>query len=117
MEKAIHFLMQFEQQLRVFHWQTKSYARHKAYGRAYNALGGFIDQFAEAYMGKYGRFPVVPIQLKNMDSEEQIEGLLNSFIKGLDTFNTMFKDDTDLLNIKDEILQEAKKLRYLITLQ
>jgi hypothetical protein len=52
-----------------------------------------------------------------MEGEEQIEGLLNSFIKGLDTFNTMFKDDTDLLNLKDEILQESKKLRYLITLQ
>lgn len=117
MEKAIYFLMQFEQQLRVFHWQTKSYARHQAYGGTYDALGDLIDQFAEAYMGKYGRFPITGIQLKNMDSEEQIEGLLNSFIKGLETFNTMFKDDTDLLNLKDEILQEAKKLRYLITLQ
>lgn len=117
MEKAIYFLMQFEQQLRVFHWQTKSYARHQAYGGTYDALGDLIDQFAEAYMGKYGRFPITSIQLKNMDSEEQIEGLLNSFIKGLETFNTMFKDDTDLLNLKDEILQEAKKLRYLITLQ
>lgn len=117
MEKAIHFLMQFEQQLRVFHWQTKSYARHQAYGGAYDALGGFIDQFAEAYMGKYGRFNIVPIQIKNMESEEQIEALLTSFIKGLDMFNAMFKDDTDLLNIKDEILQQAKKLRYLITLQ
>lgn len=117
MEKAIQFLIQFEQELRVFHWQTKSFARHKAYGEAYDALGDLIDSFAEAYMGKYGRFPLVPIPLKNMESENQIDGLLNSFIKGLDTFNTMFKDDHDLLNIKDEILQQANKLKYLITLQ
>lgn len=117
MEKAIHFLMQFEQQLRIFHWQTQSYARHKAYGDAYEQMGTFIDAFAESYMGKYGRINAIPTVLKNMDSEDQIEGLLNSFIKGLDTFDAMFQNDADLLNLKDEILQLATKLKYLITLQ
>jgi hypothetical protein len=117
MENAIHFLVQFEQQLRVFHWQTLSYARHKAYGKAYAQMGDFIDAFVESYMGKYGRFNVKPTILKNMDSEDQIEGLLNSFIKGLDTFDSMFQNDPDLLNLKDEILQLATKLKYLITLQ
>lgn len=117
MEKAIQFLIQFEQQLRVFHWQTKSYARHQAYGATYDALGDLIDSFVESYMGKYGRMPIAPIQVKNLESENQIEGLLNSFIKGLDTFSSMFEKDPDLLNLKDEILQQATKLKYLITLQ
>lgn len=117
MEKAIHFLVQFEQQLRVFHWQTKSYARHQAYGATYDALGDLIDAFAETYMGKYGRFSTAPITLKNLENEAQIEGLLNSFIKGLDSFSQMFQNDTDLLNLKDEILANANKLKYLITLQ
>lgn len=117
MEKAIQFLIQFEQQLRIFHWQTKSYARHQAYGSTYDALGNLIDKFAEVYMGKYGRFSIPQITLKNLEGEEQIEGLLNSFIKGLETFSGMFENDPDLLNLRDEILADAHKLKYLITLQ
>lgn len=117
MEKAIHFLIQFEQQLRVFHWQTKSYARHQAYGSTYDAMGDLIDAFAEIYMGKYGRFSTAPVTLKNLENETQIEGLLNSFTKGLESFSQMFQNDSDLLNLRDEILANANKLKYLITLQ
>lgn len=117
MQKAIQFLIQFEQQLRVFHWQTKSYARHKAYGETYEALGGLIDAFVESYSGSYGTVSVEPIMIKNMESEEQIEGLLNSFITGMNLFDNFFSSNPDLLNLKDEIITTATKLKYLITLK
>ena len=38
MEKIIVSLIQMQQQMRIFHWQTKSYARHVAFGEAYDTL-------------------------------------------------------------------------------
>ena len=117
MDKLVRFIIQFEQQLRIFHWQTKSYARHVAYGATYDALGDLIDAFVESYMGKYGRISTENIQLTNMVSEEDIEQHLNAFIKVMDACQTLCKNDPDLLNIRDEMLANANKLKYLLTLQ
>jgi hypothetical protein len=117
MDKIINFMVQFEQQLRVYHWQTKSYARHMAYGGTYDALSDLIDAFVESYMGKYGRVSINPIQISNMISENDIEVQLTSFMKVMDLCTLACKNDTDLLNIKDEMLAQATKLKYLITLQ
>ena len=84
-------------QLKVYHWQTESYAQHQAFGGAYDAFTGYIDQFLEEFMGKNARimakggFKVeLPKQLK--------------------------PEDTNLLNIRDEMLGELQKLKYLLTL-
>ena len=36
-------MLTLQNQLRIFHWQTKSYAEHKALGAAYKALEGSIE--------------------------------------------------------------------------
>lgn len=116
MKNAIQLLIQLEQQMRVLHWQTKSYARHNAYGQIYDALGDLIDKFAEVGMGKYGRFELDTISVKNLD-DLQLESYLEMMIKGLNAFNQEFASDSDLLNLRDEILAEINKLKYLLTLK
>ena len=111
-----------QQQFRILHWQTKSYAKHNAYGSIYESLDGFIDEFIEIYMGKYGRVSFNSgegnINLKNTDSLD-----LNSFIKeniswlkGLSQ-KLNSENDSDLLNIRDEVMGSLNKLRYLLTLK
>ena len=117
MDKLIKFIVQFEQQLRVFHWQTKSYARHMAYGSTYDALGDLIDAFVESYMGKYGRVSMDTIQVANMSSESDIEQHLAAFIRVMDACQTLCKNDPDLLNLRDEMLAQVTKLKYLLTLE
>ena len=109
-------MVQFEQQLRVYHWQTKSYARHMAYGATYEALGGLIDAFAESYMGKYGRVSIKNIPIVDMINENDIEQHLAAFIRVMDACGMACKNDPDLLNLRDEMLAQATKLKYLITL-
>lgn len=116
MKNAIQILIQLEQQMRVLHWQTKSYARHQAYGGIYDALGDLIDKFAEVGMGKYGRFDVDPIAVKNIDAL-QLESYIDVILKALAAFDQEFASDTDLLNIRDEIMAEVNKLKYLLTLK
>jgi hypothetical protein len=42
-------------QLKVYHWQTDSYAQHLAFGGAYNEFTDLIDTFIEEFMGQYSR--------------------------------------------------------------
>ena len=115
-------LIGLQEQLRVLHWQTKSYARHKAYGKKYDSIGDLIDSFMEIYMGKNGRVEfdgeegIIP--LKNTESLD-----LNEFFKSnlefLMTLNDKLDDrkDSDLLNLKDEMMAELNQLRYLLSLK
>jgi hypothetical protein len=118
MDQIVMQLVQIEQQMRIFHWQTKSHARHKAFGKIYSNLGDLIDTFAEAWMGKNGRVRVAgPIELQNLGGD--VEGIVDGYIEILvgltDTLDP--QRDTDLLNIRDEILGEFNKLKYLLTLK
>jgi hypothetical protein len=120
MEEYVNQLLQIQQQLRIFHWQTKSYARHKAYGEAYDGLSDLIDDFVEIHMGKYGRFKVTnpSIEITNL-SETSVKDFVNSSIDYLIGISAQLSSekDTDLLNIRDEMLALLNKLKYLLTLE
>ena len=103
------------------HWQTKGYARHKALDDTLGDLQGLVDQFVEEAMGKYGRFKLddstKSIQLYNL-SELDIRSFCNSTIEALHQYNEQFEEnDTNLLNLRDEILGLFNKLLYLLTLE
>jgi hypothetical protein len=110
-------MIQMEQQLRIFHWQTKSYARHVAFGNTYSELGDLIDSFVEAYMGKYGRVKVSePIDLSNINND--VDLAIDEYISFLVSVTEQLDAaDSDLLNIRDEILSLMNKLKYLLTLK
>ena len=107
--------------MKINHWQTKGLARHNAFGGFYDSLSGLIDTFVESAMGKYGRFTLdeetKTIQLSNL-SELDMKGLVNtvreSFVQMSEQLDP---SDTDLLNIRDEMLGELNKLSYLLTLE
>jgi len=116
-------LLTIHNQLKIYHWQTKgkgSYAQHKALGKAYDSFTESIDEFVEVFMGKYGRVQgPFTFELQNWQDgsvETFVDGavdyLINDLPKELDE-----KKDTDLLNIRDEMLSELNKLKYLLTLE
>jgi DNA-binding ferritin-like protein len=117
----VNFLLSLQAQMKINHWQTKGFARHNAFGGFYDSLSDLIDTFVESAMGKYGRFTLdeetKTIQLSNL-SELDMKGLVNtvreSFIQMSEQLDP---SDTDLLNIRDEMLGELNKLSYLLTLE
>ena len=118
---CVTFFLQLQSQLRVLHWQTKSFAEHKALGKAYEGLDGLIDQFVEEFMGQYSRimnkegFKTESSNITDKDPEKFIEEYIQYLVvelpKGLN------EKDTNLLNIRDEMLGELQKLKYLLTLK
>jgi DNA-binding ferritin-like protein len=117
----INFLLSLQMQMKINHWQTKGFARHNAFGGFYDSLEDLIDTFVESAMGKYGRFVLdeesKTLQLNNL-SDLDMKGLVNtvreSFIQMSEQLDPT---DTDLLNIRDEMLGELNKLSYLLTLE
>jgi DNA-binding ferritin-like protein len=114
-------LLELQSQLRIYHWQTESFSAHKALGKSYEELDGLIDSFVEEFMGKYGKIRSdkgFNITLKNID-ESDINSVINTAIEFLSKQlpSVLQSDDTNLLNIRDEILGTLEKLKYLLTLK
>jgi hypothetical protein len=117
----VKFLLEVQVQFRINHWQTKEFSRHNAFGGIYDALGDLIDRFVEESMGKYGRFVLddesKTINLQNL-AELDLKGMLKTTKDALIQFTEEFEStDTNLMNIRDEILGEVNKLQYLLTLE
>lgn len=120
-EEIILKLVQIQNQFRFLHWQTNGYAKHKAYGETYDDLGELIDDFAEACMGKHGRFEfggefVISFQdIKDLSLQNFIDGTTEFLISITNNYDP--KEDSDLLNLRDEMLLKINKLKYLLTLK
>jgi hypothetical protein len=112
-------LLTIRNQVKLYHWQTKSFARHTATDGLTSKLDETIDSFVESYMGRYGRPKVSgSIKLHNFS-----ESAARTFVATQTVYLTKVlpkkigKDDTDLLNLRDELLGELNKVLYLFTLQ
>jgi len=109
-------------QIKLFHWQTKQFSRHKATDAVVDSLDESIDKYVEVYMGKYGRMKMTSatssIHLKNL-SESSIIKCIKQCILYLnnDLVKKLKDSDTDLLNIRDEMLAELNQLLYLFSLK
>lgn len=119
-----NFFLALQSQMKVLHWQTigeGSFAQHKAFGEFYDTMDGLIDSFMEQSMGQYGRFQLddnsKTIELMNyrdVDLKKFIEMLRATLVSMKNDIN---ENDTNLLNLRDEMLGEVTKLNYLLTLE
>lgn len=114
----IESMLTIRNQIKVYHWQTKEFARHKATDDLVASLDTNIDTFVEVYMGKYGR----PNMKTHIKTHNFSESAARSFVAQQTKFLTsvlpkkLKSTDTDLLNIRDEILGDLNKTLYLFTL-
>jgi hypothetical protein len=109
--------------VKLYHWRTHSYATHKATDELYGRLNENIDRFVEILLGKMGNRVELSgtktITLKALSTQSQFIGEINrykQFLVGLDknpTMNAM--SNSDLFNIRDEILGDMNQVLYLLT--
>ena len=115
-------MLEFQNQVKIFHWQTYGYAEHKTFGELYDSLSENIDEFVETFMGKYGRIIAKDSFVLTLQNYKSL-----SPVQAMDAFIVFLSDDlpsqldaskdTDLLNIRDEILASVNKTKYLLTLK
>ena len=118
-------LLTLHNQFKVYHWQTQkkvgSYAQHVAFGTAFDELGEKIDDFIEIYQGKRGVIKGrdgFTLNLQNLDDtptvfiDEFVNYLTQNVPEALDS-----SVDTDLLNIRDEMLGILNQTKYRLMLK
>jgi hypothetical protein len=114
-------LVQIQLQFKFLHWQTYGDAKHKAYGDIYDSLGNHIDLFVEIMMGKMGRvefepeFSIIFQDIKSLSIQNFLDGITEFLVSMSDQLDSRY--DTDLLNIRDEILGDINQLKYRLTLK
>ena len=109
--------------IKLFHWKTHSYATHKATDELYASLNEHIDSFIEVLLGKTGsRIDLMSnrsIKLIDLNSQEQLKSKimsLKNYLVSLDNSKALSTmSNSDLLNIRDEILGDLNKFLYLLT--
>ena len=109
--------------VKLFHWKTHSYATHKATDQLYDSLNDNMDKFIEVLLGKTGsRIDLMnnkTISLIDLNSQESLKSKIMSlkrYLVGLNNnkaLSTM--SNSDLFNIRDEILGDLNKFLYLLT--
>ena len=111
-------LFNIRDQVKLYHWQTSSFAQHKATDELVKSLDEHIDKFVESYMGTYGRPNIgKTIPVKNLTSQGMKAYLRKTrsyLVKVLPT--KVSPQDTDLLAIRDDLMADVDQAMYLFTL-
>ena len=110
-------------QLKFYHWGgTDLYSRHIASDGLVNSLTEKLDKFIETMQGSANQKLILPKKsmVFTVETDNSIVKLLQNFKVWLS--NTLPKllnpsvSNTDLLNIRDDILGEVNKTLYLFSL-
>ena len=107
-QSVIVSLLQFSNILKLFHWNTKSYALHVSADKFYESLAEKIDLLVEILLGKS--------RLAGFSSSIQI-GVYSDkiFMSKLESFTTLImslKKDPLVTNICDDILDIIHHFDY-----
>lgn len=110
--------------VKLYHWKTRSFAQHKATDELYSKLNENIDKFMEVLLGKTEKrtnlLKQPNISLIDLSSKEQLKNKIDDFkvylVNLTDNKFIIKMSNTDLLNIRDEILGDLNQFLYLLTL-
>ena len=107
--------------LKLYHWNTKIYSRHKSSDELINNfLQNLTDNFVESYLGNnlndtnlINEFDIIINNFK----DENIIIEIKKYIKYITKIQSELQTHTDLLNILDEILNNLNTALYLFNLK
>ena len=115
----VHFFLQLRDQIKLYHWQTRVYARHMATDQVLERLEKHMDSFVEVYIGKYGRPRLTgknaQLSLHNL-TEAGATKMIKAAMKYVQNLHKPLQQHSDLLNILDDLQRELGQLLYLFTL-
>jgi hypothetical protein len=119
--KLVVFFFELRANLYLYHLTTYSHPRHLAAGTLVTAFDLLIDRFLEAYFGKYGRpdaFSETKLNLSKLSDSAalfELDDYINFLNNEVPTF--VKPTDTDLINIRDEMVGLLNNNKYLFLLK
>lgn len=117
----LHKLLELRNQMKLYHWQTEQHSRHIAADKFLDKAEDIIDSIIEAYQGKYKTIDLdknnKEIKLHNIkdkDIEKYLKTVRDFLVKEYEEY--IDKDeDTDLLNLRDELIANINITLYLFS--
>ena len=96
----------------ILHLTTTSYSQHKALEVYYTGIGDLVDDFIEAFQGKYGLLTnFSPVYMLPPSNALDYMNYLNTEVATLRIADG-FPKDTELQNITDEIAALIDSITY-----
>ena len=125
-KQVITKILEMLMTVKLYHWNTMTYSVHKATDELYGELNTLMDQFVEVLLGKRDNISeknkqeilnINTLHVKNYKDNGQFKKCVEEFKSYLIGLNTMFSrgGNSDLMNIRDEILAVLNKVSYLLT--
>jgi hypothetical protein len=112
MKKFMIFFLDLLNTIQLFHWNTTSYAAHKASDHLYHALQPLVDKFIEIGLQKrLGSF-----EEKAMMCHKTLPKM-KTYLRQCATDLTKLSLEKDLANLRDEMVGEIHQFLYLVQLK
>lgn len=107
--------------IKLYHWKTKSYSQHEATDDLHEKLSDQVDRFVEVLIGKSSkRIHMVEekMRLYDFNTKTKFKDKIFEFRQFLIDLDDIFyqKKDSDLLTIRDDMLESVNQFLYLFTL-
>lgn len=107
---ATAWLMALQRQLKLFHWQTKTYGHHMALGEAHDNLTAEIDSFFECGAGQTRVPSAMAAEIRNQPledfvSDKQVRRIVKQSLERAQDWHL------------DGTLKILQKLAYLLRMQ
>jgi hypothetical protein len=116
LDESFKKLLEFQMQVKLFHWGTEIHSEHIASDITYGTLNEVMDTLVEAYQGYVGRVKFggqyTLINYADVDAFSWLGGI-EEIVKQLrETI-----EYSDVQNILDELQGSISKFKYLLTLK
>jgi len=120
MDNIVKGFLTFRIQIKLYHWKTSIYSRHKASDGFLEAFDSKIDKFIEVMIGSRDQKPKdnFKMELQTLN-DKSIVDYIDNFRAWLKEYlpNQLNEKETDLINIRDEILSDLNQMIYLFRLK
>ena len=122
-QSIVTMFLQMLNTVKLYHWKTSSYAQHKATDELYANLNTNIDTFVEIMLGKTGsrvnltgQKSIPLMDYTNLTDFERMVEMYKQFMINMTNDKSLnISSNSDLMNVKDEILGNLNQFTYLLT--
>ena len=116
------FFLAFQNNIKLYHWMTKSYSSHIAADKLYENIIELGDRFVEVYIGKFSRPTLnkkdLAIYMNNLD-DKSVFAYLDKSLEYLtkDIYKYISEKDADLIDIINTLIAEINQTKYMLSLK
>ncbi len=117
--KLIEYFLGVLGQIKVFHWATIEYSKHKALDDLHDSMSKLVDKIVETYIAHYKKQPikVFKISMSAHSDVSTINKFLETEREAIRKLQVQFKSVSEIQSIIDDMLMAFNQSIYLCNLK